>query len=586
MISKWNYLPLTSEQRNIAAQLESHFPNSPAIARLLVQRGMKTWEDVQEFFRPSLNRMPDPFLMRDMEKAVNRLNKALGSKEKVMVYGDYDVDGTTAVALVYKYLQNYYSNLVYYVPTRDDEGYGISFQSVDYAASIDVKLIIVLDCGIKAVEEIAYAKSKGIDFIICDHHVPDDVLPDAAAILNPKLKDDKYPFKELSGCGVGFKFMQGFAKSNGITNSYDLESLLDLLVVSIAADIVPIVGENRILAYYGLRRLNTNPNVGLKSIIKLCGLNNKQITISDIIFKIGPRINASGRMESGTESVELLVTKDPVEALSMSKRIDQYNKDRKELDRQITDEANVIIENHRKQIQGKKPIVIYDRNWHKGIIGIVASRLAELYFRPSVVLTFDDNGVAIGSSRSVRGFDIYTAIKSCRDLLENFGGHTNAVGLSIKEDNIDEFRRRLTLYVEEHIQVDQITPQIDVDCELSFAEINNDLLKYMRLLNPYGPENTKPVFMTRGVIDVGTSKIVGKNMEHIKLEITDGISDRVMNGIAFNMAQYFDYIKEKKPFDICYTIEETKRRNNSLVQLQIKGIRIPDDSDDSSEQGA
>lgn len=286
MISKWNYLPLTSEQRNIAAQLESHFPNSPAIARLLVQRGMKTWEDVQEFFRPSLNRMPDPFLMRDMEKAVNRLNKALGSKEKVMVYGDYDVDGTTAVALVYKYLQNYYSNLVYYVPTRDDEGYGISFQSVDYAASIDVKLIIVLDCGIKAVEEIAYAKSKGIDFIICDHHVPDDVLPDAAAILNPKLKDDKYPFKELSGCGVGFKFMQGFAKSNGITNSYDLESLLDLLVVSIAADIVPIVGENRILAYYGLRRLNTNPNVGLKSIIKLCGLNNKQITISDIIFKI------------------------------------------------------------------------------------------------------------------------------------------------------------------------------------------------------------------------------------------------------------------------------------------------------------
>lgn len=586
MISKWNYLPLTSEQRNIAAQLESHFPNSPAIARLLVQRGMKTWEDVQEFFRPSLNRMPDPFLMRDMEKAVNRLNKALGSKEKVMVYGDYDVDGTTAVALVYKYLQNYYSNLVYYVPTRDDEGYGISFQSVDYAASIGVKLIIVLDCGIKAVEEIAYAKSKGIDFIICDHHVPDDVLPDAAAILNPKLKDDKYPFKELSGCGVGFKFMQGFAKSNGITNSYDLESLLDLLVVSIAADIVPIVGENRILAYYGLRRLNTNPNVGLKSIIKLCGLNNKQITISDIIFKIGPRINASGRMESGTESVELLVTKDPIEALSISKRIDQYNKDRKELDRQITDEANVIIENHRKQIQGKKPIVIYDRNWHKGIIGIVASRLAELYFRPSVVLTFDDNGVAIGSSRSVRGFDIYTAIKSCRDLLENFGGHTNAVGLSIKEDNIDEFRRRLTLYVEEHIQVDQITPQIDVDCELSFAEINNDLLKYMRLLNPYGPENTKPVFMTRGVIDVGTSKIVGKNMEHIKLEITDGISDRVMNGIAFNMAQYFDHIKEKKPFDICYTIEETKRRNNSLVQLQIKGIRIPDDSDDSSEQGA
>ncbi len=584
MISKWNYLPFTSEERKTEVQLATRFPNCPAIARLLVQRGVKTWEQAQEFFYPSLNQMPDPFLMRDMEKAVNRLNKALGAKEKIMVYGDYDVDGTTAVALVYKYLYNFYSNLEYYVPTREDEGYGISLQSIDYAASIGVKLIIVLDCGIKAINEIAYAKSKGIDFIICDHHVPDDVLPDAAAILNPKLKDDKYPFKELSGCGVGFKFMQGFAKSNGMNNIYDHESLLDLLVVSIAADIVPIVGENRVLAYYGLKRLNSNPNVGLRSIIKLCGLNNKDLTISDIIFKIGPRINASGRMESGSESVELLVAKDISTAYEISKRIDQYNKDRKELDRQITEEANKIIKNHKAQISGKKPIVIYDRNWHKGIIGIVASRLAELYFRPSVVLTYDGDGLATGSSRSVRGFDVYSAIKSCRDLLENFGGHTNAVGLTLKEENIPEFRRRLSEYVENHIETDQITPQIDVDCELNFEEINNDLLRYMRLFNPFGPENNRPVFVTRNVFDAGTSKVVGKNLEHIKLELVDSKSKKVMNGIAFNMARFFPHIHAHKPFDICYTIEENKHRNITSVQLQIKGIRIHEEASVSDGQ--
>lgn len=557
--------------------METRFPKCPAIARLLVQRGVKTRDQAQDFFYPQLSQMHDPFLMRDMDKAVNRLNKALGAKEKIMIYGDYDVDGTTAVALVYRYLQNFYSNMVYYVPTRDDEGYGISIQSIDYAASIGVKLIIVLDCGIKAIGEISYAKSKGIDFIVCDHHVPDDELPPAVAILNPKLKDDKYPFKELSGCGVGFKFMQGFAKSNGITNFYDLESLLDLCVVSIAADIVPIVGENRIMACYGLKRLNSNPNVGLRSIIKLCGLSNKELTISDIIFKIGPRINASGRMESGTESVELLVTKDSAAAYEISKRIDKYNKDRKELDRQITEEANKIIESHKNQIKGKKPIVIYDRNWHKGIIGIVASRLAELYFRPSVVLTYDDNGLATGSSRSVRGFNIYAAIKSTRDLLETFGGHTNAVGLSLKEENIDEFRRRLTDYVEKHIETDQITPQIDVDCELGFEEINNDFLKYLRLFNPFGPDNPKPVFVTKNVYDFGTSKIVGKKMEHIKFELVDSKSEEIMNGIAFNMATYFDYIKQHKPFDICYTVEENKHRNSSSVQLQIKGIRIHGD---------
>lgn len=577
MISKWNVLPITSSNQDAEARLAGMFPKSRAIARLLVLRGITTREEVNRFFNPSLSQLPDPFLMRDMEKAVGRLNKALGAKEKVMVYGDYDVDGTTAVALVYRYLQNFYSNLVYYVPTRDDEGYGISKQSIDYAASIGVKLIIVLDCGIKAVDEIAYAKAQGIDFIVCDHHVPDEVLPDAAAILNPKLKDDKYPYKDLSGCGVGFKFMQAFSKSNGIGDLYGLDSLLDLLVVSIAADIVPITGENRVLAYYGLKRLNANPSVGLRSIIRLCGLSNREITISDIIFKIGPRINASGRMQSGLESVELLVTKDPSEAYEISKTIDQYNKDRKELDRQITEEANTIIEDHIQHIKDKRPIVIYNRQWHKGIIGIVASRIAELYFRPSVVLTYADDGIVIGSSRSVRGFDIYSAIKSTRDLLETFGGHTNAVGLSLKEENIGEFRRRLEQYVEQHITLDQVTPQIDVDCELDFGEINSDFLKYLRQFNPFGPGNQKPVFVTRGVYDFGTSKLVGRNQEHIKFELVDSKSDNIMNGIAFNMHQYFDYIKQHKPFDICYTIEENKHRNSSSVQLQIKGIRIPAD---------
>lgn len=578
MTGKWNYLPLTSKERKIEEQLVQQFPNCPAIARLLVLRGIKSADDVRSFFYPSLRQMPDPFLMKNMDKAVARLNQALGAKEKIMVYGDYDVDGTTAVALVYKYLQNFYSKLVYYIPTRDDEGYGISLQSIDYAASIGVKLIIVLDCGIKAIDEIAYAKSKGIDFIVCDHHVPDDELPEAAAILNPKLPDDNYPYKGLSGCGVGFKFMQAFAKSNGINVMYSLDNMLDLVAVSIAADIVPITGENRVMAYYGLRRLNNNPNVGLRSIIRMCGLSNKELAISDIIFKIGPRINASGRMESGQESVELLVAKDSIQANEICKRIDQYNSNRKELDRQITVEANKIIERHSQALDGKKPIVIYDRNWHKGVIGIVAARLAELYFRPSVVLTYS-NGVATGSSRSVRGFDVYAAIKSCRDLLENFGGHTNAVGLSIKEENIPEFRRRLTAYVEEHIHDEQVTPTLDIDCELGFDDINSSFLRFLRMFNPFGPENQKPVFVTKGVVDAGTSKLVGKKMEHIKLDMVDSKGNKVMNGIAFGMAQYFDYIKQHKPFDVCYTVEENKHRNSSTVQLMVKAIKISEDAE-------
>lgn len=577
MTSKWIYLPLTSEEKKIEERLAVQFPECPSIARLLVLRGVKTPEEVRDFFYPSLSQLPDPFLMRDMKKAVERLNQALGAKEKVMVYGDYDVDGTTAVALVYRYLQRFYSNVVYYIPTRDDEGYGISMQGIDYAESIGVKLIIVLDCGIKAVDEIAYAKSKGIDFIICDHHVPDDELPQAAAILNPKLSDDNYPYKELSGCGVGYKFMQGFAKSNGIDNMYDLENSLDLLAVSIAADLVPLTGENRILAHYGIKRLNNNPCVGLRSILRLCRLQRREITISDIIFKIGPLINASGRMQSGQESVELLVTRNSSQAYEIIKKIDSYNQNRKELDRNITEEANAIIENHKEEMGSKKPIVLYNRDWHKGIIGIVASRLSELYFRPSVVLTYSNDGFATGSSRSVRGFDIYTAIKNNRDLLENFGGHTNAVGLTLKEENIPEFKRRLEEYVEAHIEDEQVTPSIDVDCELGFDEINDSFVRYMKLFNPFGPENQKPVFMTRNCRDAGTSKLVGKKMEHIKLDVVDGKSGKMMNGIAFGMGEQYDLVKSGMPFDIIYTVEENRHHNSVSIQLLIKGIRMSED---------
>jgi single-stranded-DNA-specific exonuclease len=360
---------------------------------------------------------------------------------------------------------------------------------------------------------------------------------------------------------------------------YNLDAMLDLVAVSIAADIVPLTGENRVMMFYGLRRLNNNPNVGLRSIIRTCGLNRHELTINDIIFKIGPRINASGRMESGQESVELLVSRNMQSAMEISKRIDQYNSNRKELDSQVTVEANEIIDRHAQVLDGKKPIVIYDRNWHKGVIGIVAARLAELYFRPSVVLTYYADGIATGSSRSVRGFDVYTAIKSCRDLLETFGGHTNAVGLSIKEENIPEFRKRLTQYVEEHIQDEQVTPAMDIDCEIKFSDINGPLLRYLRMLNPYGPGNSKPVFVTRKVYDSGSSKVVGRKSEHIKLDLVDEEGNKVSNAIAFGQAGFNDALKAGKAIDICYTIEETRHRMSTSVQLMVKAIKLHDDAE-------
>jgi single-stranded-DNA-specific exonuclease len=569
MTYKWNYLPISTDQTEASRQLAQDLGISPILGRLLVERGITDVPSAKKFFRPQLPDLIDPFLMKDMDVAVDRLNKALGKKERILVYGDYDVDGTTAVSLVYKFIQEFYSNIDYYIPDRYEEGYGVSFKGVDYAVETGVKLVIVLDCGIKAVDEIAYAKEKGVDFIICDHHVPDDELPPAVAILNAKRLDNTYPYEHLSGCGVGFKFMQAFAISNGI-EFHRLIPLLDLCAVSIASDIVPIMGENRILAYHGLKQLNSNPSIGLKAIIDICGLSDKEITMGDIVFKIGPRLNASGRMQNGKDSVDLLTERDFKVALKKANLINEYNEQRKDLDKQMTEEANEIV-SKAVGLNDKRAIVLYNPDWHKGVIGIVASRLTEVFYRPAVVLT-RTNDLATGSARSVSGFDVYQAVENCRDLLENFGGHTYAAGLSMKVENVPEFRRRFEEYVDKHIMEEQTVPVIDINAEIDFKDITNKFCNDLKKFNPFGPDNIKPVFCTHNVYDYGTSKVVGKEQEHIKLELVDNKSNKVMNGIAFGQSSRVRFIKTKRSFDICYTIEENTHKKGD-VQLQIEDIQ-------------
>lgn len=569
MIYKWTYEEPTADETAAATALAREVNIHPALGRLLLKRGIKTATEARRFFRPQLSDLHDPFLMNDMQVAVDRLNQALGRKEHIMVYGDYDVDGCTAVALVYKFLSQFYSNIDFYIPDRYEEGYGISRKGIDFAAEMGVKLIIVLDCGIKAVEEVAYAREKGIDFIICDHHVPDDELPPAVAILNPKRHDNRYPYTHLSGCGVGFKFMQAFATSNGIEFN-KLSNLLDLCAVSIASDIVPIMGENRILACQGLRCLNTNPSIGLRAIVEVCGLSERELSMSDIIFKIGPRINASGRMQNGKEAVELLVEKDYQAALEKAGCINLYNEARKDLDKQMTDEAFKQVE----QLPGldeRRSVVIYNESWHKGVIGIVASRLTEQYYRPAVVLTRSD-GVATGSARSVSGFDVYKAVQSCSDLLENFGGHTYAAGLSMKVENVPEFAERFEAYVQEHIMDTQTEATLAIDAYLDFKDVTFKFYQQLKRFAPFGPQNERPVFCTRRVYDYGTSKVVGRGQEHIKLELVDNKSNNVMNGIAFGQSSQARYIKTKRAFDICYAVEENTHKRGE-VQLQIEDIR-------------
>lgn len=566
---KWNYEPPTSEHTEAAKELAEAVSISPVLAQMLIGRGICSPEAVRSFFRPQLHELHDPFLMKDMDVAVARLNEAMGRKERIMIYGDYDVDGCTAVALVYRFLQQFYSNIEYYIPDRYDEGYGVSISGVDYAADQDVKLIIVLDCGIKAIGEIAYAKTRGIDFIICDHHVPDEELPPAVAILNAKRVDNTYPYLDLSGCGVGFKFMQAFAISNGI-NFSTLIPLLDLAAVSIASDIVPIMGENRILAYHGLRQLNNNPSVGLKAIIDVCGLSSKDITMSDIVFKIGPRINASGRIQNGMESVTLLVEHDYKKAEEKAKQINHYNDERKELDKKMTEEANHLVDTM-PEVDDKSAIVIYNADWHKGVIGIVASRLTEIYYRPAVVLTRTGDTVT-GSARSVSGFDVYKAIENCRDLLENFGGHTYAAGLSLPVENLDAFKERFEEYVAANIDPEQTKPTLQIDAVINFGDITTKFFNDVKRMRPFGPNNPKPLFCSRQVYDYGTSKVVGREQEHIKLELVDGYSNKVMNGIAFGQSSEACYIKTKHSFDIVYTIEENTHKRGE-VQLQIEDIQ-------------
>ena len=566
---KWNYKPLAPEDLACAEELAEEMRLSLVVAQILVSRGIRTADEARGFFRPQLQELHDPFLMKDMDRAVERLNEAMGQRERIMVYGDYDVDGCTAVALVYRFITQFYSNVECYIPDRSEEGYGVSQKGVDYAESQGVKLVIVLDCGIKAIEEIQYAKDKGIDFIICDHHVPDEVLPPAVAVLNAKRADNTYPYLDLSGCGVGFKFMQAFAISNGIPFS-SLIPLLDLCAISIASDIVPIMGENRILAYHGLRQLNNNPSVGVKAVVDICGLTGKEMTMSDIVFKIGPRINASGRVQNGKESVDLLVERDYKRACAMAEKINRYNEERKELDKRMTEEASMVV-GQMPEVDAQSAIVIYNADWHKGVIGIVASRLTEEFFRPAVVLTLDGD-IVTGSARSVSGFDVYKAIQSCEDLLDNFGGHTYAAGLSMKVENVAEFTRRFEEYVNENIDPEQTRPNLDIHAIINFKDITPRFHSELKRMRPFGPDNPKPMFCTQHVFDYGTSKVVGRQQEHIKLELVDSKSNNVMNGIAFGQSSEARYIKTKRAFDIVYSVEENSRKYGE-VQLLIEDIR-------------
>lgn len=569
---RWNCVPLTSEQEEAARELSRALGKNPILCRLLVQRGITNAEEADRFFNPQLSELHDPFLMNDMDIAVERLNRAIEKGERILVYGDYDVDGTTAVSLVYNFLKRNYSNLDYYIPDRNKEGYGVSHQGVDYAFETGVTLVIVLDCGIKAIEEIAYAREKGIDFIVCDHHVPDDELPPAVAILNAKRVDSTYPFQHLSGCGVGFKFMQAFAIDNGIGFN-ELEPMLDLVAVSTASDIVPIMGENRVLTYWGLQRLNQQPSTGLKAMIHTCHLDDKELTVNDIVFKIGPRLNASGRLYSGKEAVELMVEKDYGRALELAANINDHNEERRDKDKKMTAEANQIV----KDLSGLadlRSIVLYNEQWDRGVIGIVASRLTEIYYKPAVVLTKTGNQ-ATGSARSVAGFDVYKAIESCKDLLENFGGHTYAAGLSMKTENVEEFKRRFEEYVAENIDPDQTEATIDIDTEISFKDITPEFFMDLSSFQPFGPDNHKPVFCTHNVYDCGGSKVVGRNHEHIQLDLIDSTS-QTRKGIAFGQNKYISLIKTKSSFDICYTLEEDNFRPHHPI-LQIENIKPSSD---------
>ncbi len=556
----------------VVQQLAGALGVSESLANLMVQRNISSADEAKSFFNPSLEFLHDPFLMKDMNIAVDRISTAVKRNEKILVYGDYDVDGTTAVALVYSFLKDQYSNVEYYIPDRYKEGYGVSYQGLDFAYQNNCKVVITLDCGIKAVEKVKYARTKGLDVIICDHHYPGEEIPKALAVLDPKQPLCNYPFKELSGCGVGFKLIHAYARVHGIPFS-QIAHYLDLVAVSIASDIVPITGENRVMAYYGLKRLNECPRTGLKEIIRESEVT-KALTIEDVVFKIGPRINAAGRMEAGSKAVDLLVSNDTILATGISKEINNFNLERRNVDRLITSEAMRMIAEDQTTVNSKTT-VLYNPTWKKGVIGIVASRLIETYYRPTVILT-ESNGFATGSARSVQGYDLYQAIEACSDLLESFGGHMFAAGLTLKKENIRAFIDRFESFVHSTITEEQLVPRIFIDTELALAEINEEFFKTMSQFQPFGPENMSPVFVSRNVFDTGSGRMVGSSGEHLKLDLCqESTGQKSFSAIAFSQANHFEYIKGGNPFDICYSLEMNEFRGNRNLQLNIRDIKTP-----------
>ncbi len=595
MLKRW-VLKDRGDSEKVAA-LSAELGIGPVLAELLVQRGVNSFVEAKAFFRPTLDQLHDPFLMKDMDKAVERVTKAIEQKEKILVYGDYDVDGTTAVSLVYTFLKEIGHEAVdYYIPDRYSEGYGISFKGVDFAHENGFRLVIALDCGIKAIKKIEKANEYGVDFIICDHHRPDEQLPDAIAVLDAKRPDCNYPYKELSGCGVGFKLIQAIASKRDIPID-SLKKYLDLVVVSIASDIVPITGENRILAYFGLRLINQNPRPGFEAILRYSNISRKnveattphpsdgngyeeppcifkrELTISDMVFLVGPRINAAGRIESGRNSVRLLVCDTDIDADEIGQQINDFNTTRRDLDSTTTDMALDAIRSSPRLLEACSTVV-YHPEWHKGVIGIVASRLIEVYYRPTIVFT-QSNGLITGSARSIKDFDIYDAIDACSDLLEHFGGHKYAAGLSLKPENLDAFIEKFERIASSGITEDMRSPEVEIDLKINLNEIGQGFYKILKQFAPFGPGNMSPVFQTEGVIDNGYGRIVGKN--HLKLTIGHHeISSAPFSAIAFQQGEYFDYISKGKPFNICYHIEENEWNNQKSLQLNIKDIKIPE----------
>ncbi len=568
MDSIWKIRELSDDEQALTKQLAQELSISELSARMLVVRGIRTADAARKYIRPSLDEINDPFLMRDMDKAVARLEKALNDGERILVYGDYDVDGTTAVALMYTFLKGLTDNVDFYIPDRYTEGYGISFKGVDYAQSTGCTLIVALDCGIKAVDKVEYATNRHIDFIVCDHHTPGDELPKAVAVLNMKRADCHYPYKDLSGCGVGFKLVQAYSQTHNI--SIPWHTMLPLVVMAIASDVVSVTGENRVLAFYGLKEINNSPAPGIAALIEVAGIDPKHVTITDLGFKLGPRINACGRLYSGRDAVELLITDDVEFARQRAQDINSYNAERQTYDRTTAEEALAMLAADPDN-EKKHTTVVYSPTWHKGVVGIAASRLTETFYRPTIVLTAGDNGVISGSARSVAGFDIYTAIDSCRDLLTNFGGHQFAAGLSMLESSLPEFKRRFEEYVAAHITEEQQHPTIQVEAEIEYADITDQFFKVLRCLEPFGPGNPRPVFVTRNVINNRYTKRVGKTGEHLRLDVTDRTA--AISGIAFGKGDLALHLQNGNAVDICYVLDENVFNGVRSIQMMVEDIK-------------